>query len=62
MALWRSTRIMCCYWMGCIVIGIAYALFMWDGSASLAFVVGQIAMGAIGLAREAVVAKQVRSS
>lgn len=59
MAFWKSTSSMRCFWIGCIVMGLAYAVFMWDGSGSMAFIVGQVFIGCIGLAREAVVAQQV---
>lgn len=61
MAFWKSVSSMRCFWFGCIVMGLAYAFFMWDGRGSLAFVAGQLFMGAVGLAREFVVARQVRS-
>lgn len=62
MALWKSARLMCCFWIGCIVMALAYAFFLWDGRGTIAFVVGQVFMGSIGLAREFVVTKQVRST
>ncbi len=62
MALWKSASLMRCLWIACIVMGLAYAFFLWDGSGSLAFVVGQVFMGSIGLAREYVVAQHVRTS
>lgn len=42
----------CVYWLLCILMAILYILIAWDGTSSLAFVFGQIAMGVIGLLRE----------
>lgn len=39
-------------WIGCVVLGLAYLLFFYDGSESPAFIVGQIVLGVFGISRE----------
>ena len=39
------------YWMGCIIMGISFAVFF-ANSDQMPFVVGQVVMGFIGLYRE----------
>jgi len=40
------------FWVGCAVMGIVYLLGVWDGQGSAAFIVGQIVLGIVGVARE----------
>lgn len=62
MAIWKSGNQMRCLWIGCIVMGLAYAVFLLDSREALAFVLGQVVLGLIGLARESVVAKRTTES
>lgn len=58
MAFWKSATMMRRFWLGCVVMGLTYALFLWEGNGTLMFVIGQVFMGSIGLAREAFIAKR----
>lgn len=62
MAFWKSGKAMRCLWIGCIIMGLGYALFLLDERDALPFVIGQIVLGLIGLARESVVANRTTES
>ncbi len=48
----KNTYWMTFFWVGCAVMGIVYLLGVWDGQGSAAFIVGQIVLGIVGVARE----------
>ncbi len=56
-----SSKYMLAIWIGCIVLGFAYIAFIWNGSDSLAFVVGQIVLGVIGIVREISINRELES-
>lgn len=62
MAFWKSGKSMRCLWIGCIVLGLVYAIFFIEGRESLSFVLGQVSLGLIGLARESVLSKGTSES
>jgi len=62
MQFWKSGRMMQCLWIGCIVMGLTYAIFFREGNGALAFSIGQVVLGLIGLARESAITSAIKQS
>ena len=50
-----NSKTMMAIWSGAAVMGLAYLLFLKDANESAVFIVGQVALGVIGLYREGTV-------
>lgn len=54
----KYSSLMSSYWMGCVILGLAYLIGFDYSKDAIAFVVGQVVMGLIGLYREYSISRQ----
>ncbi|MBP4081946.1 hypothetical protein [Aeromonas sp. MrichA-1] len=57
--MWWSYKYMLCLWVGCVVMGAFYLVYLWDGKSPVEFIIGQIVLGLVGAAREMYLKKYV---